>query len=187
MSRVVKIHETPGTTDLTKLHGMTQEQILHEAVMKTAAGRKWREKYIWRRAMMKVREAEAAARAVRKGGKGGTWGMGPGGGPYEERGRLVDRGRGLGNNTSNMDERDRSHKCSAECDHDVPEKSFAADVKRKLSIKRVMPGGDAQDMKGRRAEALKRLRVAIKQKLRKAEAAAGGAMTPLQQIGRAHV
>ncbi len=31
--------------------------------------------------------------------------------------------------------------------HDVPTDSFVDDVKRKLSIKRVMPGGDSQDMK----------------------------------------
>jgi len=51
------------------------------------------------------------------------------------------------------------HQCSVECDHDVPEKSFANDVARKLRMRSVMPGGDKQDMRGksRKAEALGKL------------------------------
>jgi hypothetical protein len=45
--------------------------------------------------------------------------------------------------------------------HDVPVDSFKDDVRRKLSIRRVMPGGAGQDMKaqpdGQKSEALKRL------------------------------
>ncbi len=80
--------------------------------------------------------------------------------------------------------------------HDVPEKSFVADVKRKVALKRVMPGGDAQDMRARKSEeGLGKLR-AVRKMLR--AAAAAGPLSPalrklikkvegLMNEGRAHV